>query len=112
MVAVRGYVRSNAHSNIGELMHVIEKILFLIFTVTLASGVLAANGPGGGGQGNSNSNAQSLPDSNRGLDRAQERKSEQGLEHSKAAPKKKANKATLKEPDAVTSPEPPKLRVP
>jgi hypothetical protein len=95
-------------------MHVIEKILFLIFTVTIASGVLAAGVPGGGGQGhgNSNSNAQSLPDSNRGLDRAQERKSEQGLEHSKAEPKKKTVKAKAKEPDFVTPPEPPKPRLP
>ncbi len=55
--------------------------------------------------GQSNTNAQFLPDSTRGLDRATERMSDQGLAHEKATDhaKQGAVKKTKTKPDQVTT---------
>lgn len=76
-------------------------VLVLVSAVFVIANALAKGGGGGHGagmsgsaggrsqshmseQGQLNTNAQFLPDSTRGLDRAQERMSDQGLENQKA----------------------------
>lgn len=71
------------------------------------SGGMGGHGPGGmsgnhmSSQGQANNNAQSNPDSTRGLDRAQQRMSEQGAAHQKATTK--AQKVKAKGEDKKTA---------
>lgn len=69
------------------------RILMVVFTALAAATVTAkGGGPGGhmGDSGQANTNSQHLPGADRGLDRAQDRMSDQGLAHKKAAPKSKS----------------------
>jgi len=77
----------------------------LTFMLGAAHPALARDGTGAGGMssghmgeaGKANTNAQFLPDSKRGLDRAETRMNEQGLEHEQATkPRKQQDKSTDK----------------
>jgi hypothetical protein len=77
----------------------------LTFILGVAHPALARDGAGAGGlssghmgeAGKANTNAQFLPDSKRGLDRAETRMNEQGLEHEQATkPRKQQGKSTGK----------------
>ena len=77
----------------------------LTFMLGVALPALARDGAGAGGMssghmgeaGKANTNAQFLPDSKRGLDRAETRMNEQGLEHEQATkPRKQQDKSTDK----------------
>lgn len=95
-------------------------LAFLLGTahVALARGGGSAGGGSAGGHassaggmssghmsdaGQSNTNAQSLPDSKRGLDRAEERMSAQGLEHEKATKQQKQQGKNKAKPEATTA---------
>ena len=86
-----------------------SKSMTLAIGITFMLGVthlaLARDGAGAGGMssghmgeaGKANTNAQFLPDSKRGLDRAETRMNEQGLEHEQATkPRKQQDKSTGK----------------
>lgn len=87
-------------------------ILTSCVILALAAAQPASAAPGGGRskdhtseKGQTNTNAQFLADSNRGLERAQERMSDQGLAHKEAADKTKPGaKTKKKKPQTVKKP--------
>ncbi len=104
------------------MKHVL-RILALLGAAFLATNVYAKNGGGPGGgphngapgdhmsdNGLSNTNKQSLPDSNRGLDRAHERMSDKGMAHEKTTKKDAQDKANKKK--AKKPPKPETLKLP